>query len=269
MIRLALRVRPDQAELVLAELLELAPNGVEESESGGMVEFALYGAPGELPELPALRAAAGGALCEVVTEDLPDDWYDGWRRFHRPVVVGRRLRVRPPWEEAEAGKGLLDVVIDPGQAFGTGAHHTTRMCLELMVELPAHGSFVDLGCGSGVLGIAAARLGWTPVLALDHEPAAVRAARDNAALNRVELEVRRFDLRRGAPPAADVVAANLLRPLLLALAQALTRPPTRLIAGGLLRDEADEVAAAFAQRGLREVDRRQAGDWAALLLAGG
>jgi ribosomal protein L11 methyltransferase len=268
-IRLGLRVRREHAGVVLAELLELAPNGVEEADAGELVEFALYGAPGELPELPALRAAAGDALCEVATERLPDDWFDGWKRFHAPVVIGERLWVRPPWAPAPASAGQLDIVIDPGQAFGTGSHDTTRACLELMLGLPPAGSFADLGCGSGVLAIAAARLGWAPVRALDLEPEAVRAARANSRANRADVEVRRFDLRREPPPPADTIAANLLRPLLLDLATGLSRPPRHLVAGGVLRDEADEVADAFGRRGLRERERRETGEWATILLERG
>ncbi len=266
MIRLALRVRRADAELVLAELLELAPNGVEETEEGDVVEFAVYGAPGELPALHALRAAAGEAFVEVETADIPDDWYDGWREFHRPVVVGERLLVRPPWEAAR-DDGLIDVVIDPGMAFGTGAHATTRMCLELMLALPSGGPFADLGCGSAVLGIAAAKLGWAPVVALDHEAAAVEAAAANAAANSVAIEARRWDLRRDAVPAAPTVVANLLRPLLLELARRIEAPPRHLVAGGLLVEQADEIAAAFAARGMDERERRVDGEWTALLLA--
>ena len=265
MIRLALRVRRADAELVLAELLELAPNGVEETEDGGVVEFAVYGAPGELPALPALRAAAGAAFVEVETEEIPDDWYDGWKEFHRPIVVGDRLRVRPPWEPDAAGD-LVDVVIDPGMAFGTGAHPTTRMCLDLILELDPGGPFADLGCGSAVLAIAAAKLGWDPVVALDHEAAAVEAATANAAANGAAIEARRWDLRRDGLPAAPTIAANLLRPLLLELARRLDAPPVWLVAGGLLVEQADEVAADFAARGLLERSRRTEGEWAALLL---
>jgi len=265
-IRLALRVRREQAELVLAELLELAPNGVEESEEGEMVEYAVYGAPGELPALPALRAAAGEALLDVRTEELPDDWTDAWRAFHEPVVIGDRLRVRPPWAEPAGDPGPIDLVIDPGQAFGTGSHHTTRLCLELLLELPPGDAFADLGCGSGVLAIAAARLGWGPVTGLDHEAAAVDAARENARANGVALTVERWDLRHDPLPVAPTMAANLLRPLLLVLADRLTQPPDRLLAGGLLAGEADDVAAAFGRHGLRERERRHAGEWAALRL---
>ena len=134
MIRLAVRVRREHAEVVLAELLELAPNGVEESSEEGVVEYAVYGAPGELPALPALEAAAGGALVEVVTTEISDDWFDGWKRFHEPVLVGDRLHVRPPWTDPLGRDGVHEIVIDPGQAFGTGSHATTRMCLEWVEE---------------------------------------------------------------------------------------------------------------------------------------
>ena len=269
MIRLAVRVRGEHAEVVLAELLELAPNGVEESSEEGVVEYAVYGAPGELPALPSLEAAAGGALVEIVTEEISDDWFDGWKQFHEPVLVGDRLRVRPPWTDALGAAGVEEIVIDPGQAFGTGSHATTRMCLELLLELEPRGSFADLGCGSGVLAIAAAKLGWSPVRAVDFEVASVDAARGNARVNEVQVEIERADLRREPPPAAETVAANLLRSLLLELpARMAYSPPRALVVSGLLRAEADEAAGAFAPLGLRERERREDGDWAALLLGG-
>jgi len=181
------------------------------------------------------------------------------------VVIGGRLRVRPPW--APPQDELLDVVIEPGQAFGTGAHATTRLCLELMLELDPRGVLVDAGCGSGVLAIAGAKLGWSPVLAYDNDPESVGATRANAGANGVRVDVRRLDLREAAVPAGDVLTANLLRPLLLALAKRLPEPaPRALVAGGLLLPEADEVADAFAAAGFHESARREEGDWSALLL---
>jgi ribosomal protein L11 methyltransferase len=286
MIRLALRVDRAHAEVALAELLELAPGGVEEVDLGDHgVEYAVYGPPGELPALPDLEAAVGGALVAVTTSELPDDWSERWKQFHRPLVIepthpnGPRLAVRPPWEQPIGAD--VELVIDPAQAFGTGAHTTTRLCLELLLELtdgadaePAEagaraavrGPLLDLGCGSGVLAIAAAKLGFAPVTAVDFDPLSVEATRDNAAVNDVALEVARCDLRSDPIPTALTVLANLLRPLLLDYAARLSEPPRTLVASGLLTHEADEVVAAFAAHGLHERDRRERGEWAALLL---
>jgi ribosomal protein L11 methyltransferase len=285
LLRLAIRVRREDAELVLAELLELAPGGVEEVELGDAIEYAVYGAPGELPALPDVRAVAGAALVEVSTTEIADDWAERWREFHRPLVLDGRVTVRPPWEPT--GSTPIDVVIDPGQAFGTGAHASTRLCLELILELgeaspplgvgvaanipPARGALLDLGCGSGVLGIVAARLGWGPVVAVDYDAASVQATRANAAANDVELEVRRLDVRTDPLPAAPTVLANLLSPLLIACASrvaAIGGGTRHLIASGILVHEADEVASAFAAHGLNVAERRVRGEWAALLLAG-
>ncbi len=265
MLRLAVRVRREDAELVLAELLELAPNGVEEIDGEEVIEYAIYGAPGELPALPNLQALAGAALVEVGTTEIADDWSERWREFHRPLVIADRLSVRPPWEPAPLDTGI-EIVIDPGQAFGTGAHATTRLCLELMLELPPTGAVLDMGCGSGVLAIAAAKLGFAPVLAIDNDPAAVQATHENAARNGVELDVRRLDLRAGEMPGAPTVLANLIAPLLRVLAPVVPRATDRVLAGGLLHDEADAVARVFAAHGLAEAQRRVRDGWAALLL---
>ncbi|MFZ0090284.1 MAG: 50S ribosomal protein L11 methyltransferase [Solirubrobacteraceae bacterium] len=254
------------AELVLAELLELAPSGVEEVEIGSdVIEYAVYGAPGELPALPALEAAARGAYVDVSTQEIADDWADRWRSFHRPLVIADRLTVRPPWEPP--GATGLDIVIDPGQAFGTGAHATTRLCLELMLDAVPGGSFVDIGCGSGVLAITAAKLGWDPVTALDHDPAAVTATRENAARNRASITVEDFDLRSDPLPDTDVAVANILAGPLIAWAAAAVKLPPRLILSGVLSAETERVVAAFGQRRRRVHARRVAGEWTALALS--
>jgi ribosomal protein L11 methyltransferase len=203
----------------------------------------------------------------VRSSEIADDWSERWREFHRPLVLDGRLTVRPPWEPP-AGTPV-EIVIDPGQAFGTGAHATTRLCLELLLELDPVGGFADVGCGSGVLAIAAARLGFRPVWALDNDPAAIEAATANAAANGVELEVRRDDLRVAPLPPADTVAANLLGPLLLAWARQLAghdRLPKRVIASGLLAAEAQGVVQAFGALGLGATRLLECGEWAALLL---
>jgi ribosomal protein L11 methyltransferase len=268
LIRLGVRVRREDAEIVLAELLALAPSGVEEVDvSDGVVEYAVYGAPGELPALPDLTAACGGALVDVRTSEIAEDWDVRWRSFHRPLVIEDRLSVRPPWEPP-VGVGV-ELVIDPGQAFGTGAHATTRLCLEFLLDLTPVGGFLDLGCGSGVLAIAAARLGWGPVVAVDNDVAAVRAAAENATLNEVDIAVRRHDLRADPPVSAPTVAANLLRPLLVTWASRLAGAPglpQRIIASGLLVGEGDEVAGAFRAIGFAESERRASGEWAGVCM---
>ena len=256
------------AEQVLAALLELTPAGVEQVDGDGWVEYALYGAPGELPSLPVGPAEVGGTLVEVSGEEVPEDWDERWKRFHVPLLLGGRLYVRPPWEQPAVRPGVVEVVIDPGQAFGTGTHPTTRLCLELLLSLDDQGgSFADLGCGSGVLCIAAAKLGFDPVSAFDADRAAVAATDSNARANAVLLErVERLDLRAQPAPVADVVAANLMRPLLLRVAELMPPGdrPRALILSGLLDHEADEVGAAFAP--LREVARRSMKGWTALRL---
>jgi ribosomal protein L11 methyltransferase len=303
---------------VLAELIELAPAGVEQVDlGGGRVEYAVYGPPGELPALPELRALAGGAAVEISTTEIADDWQERWKQFHKPVLVAAperspgtvpSIRVRPPWEPAmgdrDQSRETIELVVDPGRAFGTGGHATTRLCLGLLLELyAAHGAghaVLDVGTGSGVLAIAAARLGFAPVLGLDNEHESARAAEENAAVNAAAIQTARFDLRRdelpwlgakagggdaqasapssegmaqttgSAPmPGATVVLANLLRPLLIELSGALRTAPAALIAGGLLTGELDEVAREYAERhGTSERMRRTEGAWGALWLEG-
>jgi ribosomal protein L11 methyltransferase len=249
---------------VLAALLELAPGGVEQVDGDGFVEYAVYGAPGELPSFPAGEASVGGVVVSVSGEPVADDWAERWKEFHEPALIGDRVFVRPPWTSPRPD--VLDLVIDPGQAFGTGAHATTRLSLELLLELSPGGSFADLGCGSGVLAIAAAKLGFGPVAAVDNEEAALEATRANAAANGVSLDrVEQLDLRSEHPPAADTVTANLMRPLLLRLAGLIEERPNTLIVSGLLDDESDEVAAAFAP--LEERRRLSSQGWSALLLS--
>jgi ribosomal protein L11 methyltransferase len=298
LIRLAVRCRPELAERVLAELLELVPGGVEEvglvsnpgapgreaEEVPRMYEYAIYGPPGEIPSVPDLEAAAGNGLVEISSTEIPDDWADRWRDFHRPVeIAGGRIVVTPSWEfrpsadpgtpagEAEEVAGQLFVVVDPGQAFGTGAHATTTLCLELLLELAdrggADGPLVDLGTGSGVLAIAATKLGWGPVSGCDSEQAALDAAAENAAANGVQLELERINLREQPPPPAPTVVANLTAPLLEAVA-ARIEAPRWMVCSGLLATEIDRVTGALAEAGIEVTESRRRGDWAALLGSG-
>ena len=269
MIRLAVRCPPEQADLVLAELTVLAPNGVEEERGPGYVEYAIYGGEGELPELGELDAAVGEGTVEVTATEIPDDWADRWRDFHKPLLVGERLWLRPSWEEPR--EGTIDLVIDPGQAFGTGAHPTTRLCLEFLLELEAageaRGPLTDLGTGSGVLAIAAAKLGWNPISGYDHEQPALEAAATNASANGVDVGLQRLNLRERLPELAPTVVANMTAPVLGAVASQIEAVgPRTVVCSGLLPGELDATADAFGLANLNEVERRAEGDWAALLL---
>ena len=177
-----------------ARLLDLHPEGFEESDG----ELAVY--TDELGE-ERLRAA----FDDVSSSPVEPGWEERWREFHRPVWVGP-LWIGPSWEHPPAD--AVSVVIDPGRAFGTGAHPTTRLCLEFLLELE-RGSLLDLGCGSGVLAIAGAKLGFDPVVALDLEESAVEAARRNARANAVEIEIGRSDVLAAELPPADVAVANV------------------------------------------------------------
>lgn len=197
-----------------------------------------------------MRAAFG----PVSAADVAEGWADAWRRFHRPLRIGR-LWIGPPWEPPPPGG--LAVVIDPGRAFGTGAHATTRLCLELLLTLgPA--SVVDLGCGSGVLAIAAAKLGFEPVVALDDDPAAVEAARANARANDVELDVRLADCLREPLPESKLALANIGAAAVASLSR---RVPAPLLAvSGYLASDRLETP------GRRSLARLELDGWAADLL---
>jgi ribosomal protein L11 methyltransferase len=237
-------VPPAEAERARAIMLGLFPQGFEESEGADGVELAAYtDAAGE----ERLWAAFGGAR----SAEIEEGWEDRWRAFHRPVRVGP-LWVGPPWEQPDVE--AIAVVIDPGRAFGTGAHATTRLCLELILELP-RGSLLDLGCGSGVLAIAAAKLGFAPVIALDLDPQAIEATTRNAKANRVEVEARVADALSDPLPQTRIGVVNLALDLDRAVAHRLQCD--WLITSGYLAAESVEVP------GFGLEARREAEGWAA------
>ena len=160
-------------------------------------------------------------------------------------------------------------MLDPGQAFGTGSHPTTRLCIQHLLDIEPGGDFVDLGCGSGVLAIAAAKLGWEPVRGYDFDQLAVDATAINASDNDIEMLSERADLRDGLPPLAPTVFANLMRPLLLDVAGQIPQGHgiNELVLSGLLDEEADEISAAFTALGLTESGRISEGGWTGLRLS--
>ena len=208
--RVSIRARSDEAEPLRARLLDLVPAGFEERDVGDALELAAY--------VPVAQVAAlVAALPQAVVSPVADGWEDAWRSFHHPASAGG-LWLGPPWEQPP-DPGCA-VVIDPGRAFGTGAHPTTRLCVELLASTTQRGSLLDIGCGSGVLAIAAARLGFAPVVAVDVDPVAVETTLANARTNGIALDARVVDAEREALPGAAVVVANvLLRPIEAILAR--------------------------------------------------
>jgi ribosomal protein L11 methyltransferase len=225
-------------------MLELFPGGFEEVDADGGLELAAYTGPGG--EERVWQVFGPGRVDEVAS-----DWGERWRAFHKPIRVGP-LWIGPPWEEPDGDS--LAVVVDPGRAFGTGAHPTTRLCAEHLCALEP-GSLIDLGCGSGVLSVAAAKLGFGPVTALDLDPAAVDAARDNAVVNGVEIAVAAVDVLEEPLPAADVALANIE---LAASERVAGRVHAQVvITSGYLAADRPEPSA------LRHVSRLEADGWAA------
>ena len=243
-----MRIPANEAEIARARFVALVPEGFEEAELGDELELGAY-----LDVAGETRLRAAFPSAEAV--EIEPGWEDRWRTFHRGVRAGG-LWIGPPWEDPP--RSLPVVVIEPALAFGTGAHPTTRACVELLAR-SARGSLVDAGCGSGVLSVAAARLGFGPIVALDVDEAAVEAARENALRNGVEIEIRVADVLRDAPPPADVLVANIE----LAAVESLLSHWTgrRAIASGYLAHEAP-VAPGWSSEERCELD-----GWAADRLA--
>jgi ribosomal protein L11 methyltransferase len=242
--RVSVRVSAGRAEEARAVMLELFPEGFEEVDVDGELELAAYTTPAGEERLWQVFGA-GASL------DVPTGWAEAWKRFHQPTRVGR-LWVGPPW--AERPVDAVTVVIDPGQAFGTGSHPTTRLSLELLLDV-APTSLVDLGCGSGVLAIAAARLGFHPVIAIDAEEDAVAATRANAALNGVDVDVRQGDVLQGELPKTEVAVTNITVSDAHAVAGRVGAGT--LITSGYLASEQVEPA------GWKQSKRLEANGWAA------
>ncbi len=234
--------------------------------------------PADAPRAAEALAAAGrivGLELAPETGTIPDeDWKLSYRKHFKTEVISPRLVVRPPWEAVTPAPGQKVLTLDPGIAFGTGQHPTTRACLDAIDALAVEGtdrSFLDVGCGSGILSIAAALEGFRDVHGFDNDPDAVRNANENAEANGLGALFSDGDLSvPGTAAPADVVAANVLAPVLVRFARevgALVNPGGRLILSGILDEQYDEVRAAYAALGFTELSNRLIGEWRTGLFA--
>ena len=237
-----------EAEIATAWLLERFPGGLEERALGEETELAVF-------TDDAGETAVRSAFHDMSSGVVEPGWEDRWKEFHHPVRAGG-LWIGPPWIEPPAGEPA--VIVDPGRAFGTGAHPTTRACIELLVGLE-HGSVLDAGCGSGVVSVAAARLGFGPVHAVDLDEVAVEVAAETACGNGVEIDVSRADVLVDELPVADLLVANIE---LTVVERLLPRAPADLaVTSGYLASEAPRA------EGWAPVDRIELEGWAADVLA--
>jgi ribosomal protein L11 methyltransferase len=259
MREVVLTVPRDAVEDVLDRLLPIVPSGVRAVPRGPKVELTMRGA--ELPSLAEVAACAGRWPHKLAEREASDDWVERRLADYEPDPISGRLVVRPEWAPVPA-QGLIDIVLTESAAFGAGSHPTTWTCLELLLERRPSGSFADLGCGTGVLAILAARLGWSPVIALDVQPESVEAALANAAANGVDVQASHADLASEPPPAANAFAANVPAPLHELVAAAMPDPVPRFgLLSGFSPEEAGPVIDAYAARGLREARRVERHGW--------
>jgi ribosomal protein L11 methyltransferase len=214
-----------------------------------------------VPTLAALRGALGRLPHQLREHEVSDDWRERRLAEYSSDAIGGRIVVRPPWAPPPAAE-LIDVVLAESSAFGSGMHPTTRACLELLLEMTPAGSFADLGCGSGVLAIAAARLGWAPLVAVDVQPLSVQTARENAERNGTEIEIDVADLLRVPAPLADGFAANVPAAVHACIVSGWqVQAPRRGLISGFGEGEADAVIAGYRRCGLSERRRLAREGW--------
>ena len=266
MREVVLQVAQRDAEAILDRLLPVLPGGVREVPRGRRVELRMRGA--EVPTVDELARLTGQRPSRFTERQVPDDWRERRRADYEPDVVGGRLVVAPEW--APRSGASIEITLREASAFGGGNHPTTRKCLELLLDIAPLGSFADLGCGTGVLGILAGKLGWEPVTAVDIRDDSVEATRANALANDVQIDARVLDLVAEPPPTADGLAANVAPAIHRSIASALPEDGPRLaVVSGFHSSEAAGTAAAYAERGLAMRRQLDVDGWSILVLEKG
>ena len=213
----------------------------------------------------------GGPLTVELKELENTDWNAEWKKHYKPFEVGNRLVIKPSWEEYQASEERLVIEIDPGGAFGSGTHETTTMCMEMLEEnVTPDVDVFDIGCGSGILGIAAAKLGAKSVVAVDLDEAAVMTTKENAERNQVDsrFSVHHGNLMDVVQGQADIVVANIIADIIILLSKDLRqfmKPEALFISSGIIQNKVDDVVAGLEASGFEIVEVRRRGEWAAIL----
>lgn len=302
-LEVSLTVNGELAEAVAEVLGRFAPNGVAmEMEVSGFLPDGQGIPSGDIrvcaylpvdENLEEKRSQLEQALWYLGRiQSLPEpsyrtvqetDWAEAWKQHYQPILIGERLVIVPAWLENPAPQRMA-VILDPGMAFGTGTHPTTQLCLEWLERLlsqssggdPAYRTLIDVGCGSGILSIAAVKLGIQQAVAVDVDAVAVRSSRENALANgvadRIQIGLGSVqEICRGqfSLDKADLVVANILAPVILELLETglpeLVEQNGALILSGILNDQQAEIEAALKRYGFTQISLRQQGDWVALL----
>lgn len=212
-------------------------------------------------------------VVEVTTSKVYEqDWSSSWKKYYKPTKVGKYIVIKPTWEEYQEKENEYIIELDPGMAFGTGTHETTRLCIQFLEEYTKESSTVlDIGTGTGILGIAAAKLGSSKVIGVDIDPVAVKVAKENTALNQVEdvVEIRQGDLLDKVTEQGDIVVANIIADVIIELSKIIRKFLKKdgvFIASGIILDRLEDVKEACRRENIEILSIKELGEWAALCL---
>lgn len=213
-----------------------------------------------------------GRAAVLVKEVKEEDWANSWKEYYKPFKIGENIIVKPSWEDYDVKPGDVVLELDPGMAFGTGTHETTRMCIELLEKYMLKGSDVfDIGCGSGILSIAASKLGAGKVTGVDIDEVAVKASMENINISRVDnVEVIHGNLLDVIKDRADIIVANIIADVIVKVCEVIPgflKPRGVFISSGIIKDKAEDVKMALKNNGFNIIEVREMGEWVAIAAA--
>jgi ribosomal protein L11 methyltransferase len=268
MRRLVFRIAADREEEAMRALLPLLPRGLHVVRHGDETELVALAEPRDLSPLDDLVAAAGDLLLAAPADDEAGDLAAEISRLRPRHEIAGRVVLRPVEGEPPSDRGVVDVTLEHSVGFGTGAHPTTRLVIELLTEMEPGGSFVDVGCGIGAVTITAGKLGWSPVRGVDYDRPALENAARNAETNGVDADFAFVDLKTDELELAETTAVNISDLPLQRRVATMTGAVQRLIVSGfLIGDDLDQALEAYRREGFAERDRRLSDRWVATLLA--